>query len=40
VAPTVTAKINFQNFKKNFSINDNMFIVPADYTEDPDKAEE
>jgi hypothetical protein len=40
VVPTVTAKVSFQNFKKNFTINDDLFKIPSDYVEDVDKSEE
>ena len=40
VVPTVTAKVSFQNFKKNLTINDDLFKIPSDYVEDADKSED
>lgn len=34
VVPTVTAKVSFQNFRRDMAINESMFQVPADYIED------
>ena len=32
--PTVTAKVSFKNFNKNYTFNENLFKIPDDYVEE------
>lgn len=37
VFPTVTAKITFQEFSWQEDADDSLFLIPRDYTEDPNR---
>lgn len=37
VFPTVTAKVTFQQFKWDDTLSDDLFIIPTDYKEDPNR---